>query len=233
MAIQTVRTILTQSEAAKRLDVSQPTINQMIANGQLVAFENDGRNRFVTADSVQRTLQQRRSAGRPLSPPVAMGALYLLSGAEAAWLTPMQRSRVYSHLKLRDGKELAWLVRNRAERRELRVRENLLPKLLASTAAGGIADETTANLFNLLPGGRIERYVHADTVSTLTEQCRLRPSNEPTVILHVVPSPIPTPKEEVMPLAVCAADLSESTDSREHAAGIEKLNYLLNEWRKR
>lgn len=55
---------VTASEAARMLGVSQSRISQMIKSAQLEGWQ-EGRNTYVTLDSVQARLAEKPRAGRP------------------------------------------------------------------------------------------------------------------------------------------------------------------------
>lgn len=234
MPLQTHHTLLTQREAAERLGVSQPNIARLLRDGTLDSIDgDDDRHRFVTMESVRRYAQQRCGRGRPLSATTAMGLLLTLDGIDAPWLTPVQRGRITRRLKTTTANELAWLVRRRATIRRYWCRPSRLGTVRERTAAGGSADRAMAALFGLHPAQSAECYV-AESQLAILEQCaRLRDAEPRTLTLRILPDALaPTaPPGGTMPTAICAADLTESIDPREHTAGLAKLDELLREWR--
>lgn len=96
-----------------------------------------------------------------------------------------------------------------------------------SAATGVLADS-----FQLTVTDVVEGYVAADASDDVVRQCRLKRGVTPIrARLHVTCN-LPV-GEGPMPLGVCAADLSESDDPRERRAGLETLQQLIDDYRRK
>lgn len=231
MVIRTEKALLTQQEAAKQLGVTQANISHLVKTGSLEHFENGDSRRFVTADSVNRYARQSRDNRKALKSETAMGVLYLLSDMEAPWLTRMQSSRCRRRLAETDAGALVWLTRKRAKRLGYWIHDSKIEALLGEIRVSGCAIEEIADLFNLSVGIP-EGYVHESDLPDIGRRFRLKQRKElkDRVILHVVPDVITLPGPgSSMPAAVCAADLAESSDPREHGEGLYAIEMMLKQ----
>lgn len=226
MAIRTNRTLLTRREAARRLGVSERRVSALRAAGRLESLSAGGGS-LVTEDSVRRQSQWQGADGRPYSPDMAFGALYMLSGLDAPWLGRQQRYRLKGYLRQMDAENLTRLTRRRAMMVEYWCRDSNLAKvetLIRPSAATGIL----AGMFQLTVTDVVEGYIAADALDDIVRQCRLKQGVTPVrVRLHVTDN-LPA-GEGSMPLGVCAADLAESNDPRERRAGLETLQQLIDD----
>ena len=226
MAIRTNRTLLTRREAARRLGVSERRVSALCAAGQLESF-SAGNGILITEDSVRRQSQWQGADGRPYSPDMAFGALYMLSGLDAPWLGRQQRYRLKGYLRQMDAENLTRLTRRRAMMVEYWCRDSNLAKvetLIRPSAATG----TLADSFQLAATDVVEGYVTASALDDIVRQCRLKQGVTPVrVRLHVTDN-LPA-GEGSMPLGVCAADLAESNDPRERRAGLKTFQQLIDD----
>ena len=231
MVFKTDRALLSSAEASRHLKVSVPMVRRLARNGSLATIKVDGLGELVTLESVRRYERQKRTTGRGMSPKTAWGVLALLSGETAPWLSPMQASRARKALREMDPEQLAWSLRHRAEIHEYWADnpEQLIPEMAASVATGRVLRE----YFGITFGGMVEGYVDGSALGSLVERFWLDSAGAPNVRLHVVPEGVPVrAKAGVrMSFAVCAVDLIDSGDPREHAVGVEKLAGLLAAWR--
>lgn len=230
MVIRTNRTLLTRREAARRLGVSERRVGALCAAGELESF-SVGTVTLVTEDSVRRQAQWQGAYGRPYSPDMAFAALYVLSGLEAPWLGRQKRYRLKGYLRQMDAKNLARLTRRRATMVEYWCRDSNLSKVAdfirPSAATGVLADS-----FQLTVTDVVEGYVAADASDDVVRQCRLKQGVTPIRARLHVAGDLPV-GEGPMPLGVCAADLSESDDPRERRAGLETLQQLIDDYRRK
>ncbi|WP_240950936.1 helix-turn-helix domain-containing protein [Bifidobacterium olomucense] len=230
MAIRTNRTLLTRREAARRLGVSERRVSALRAAGRLESLSVGGGS-LITEDSVRRQAQWQGADGRPYSPDMAFGALYMLSGLDAPWLGRQQRYRLRGYLRQMDAENLTRLARRRATTVEYWCRDSNLGKvetLIRPSAATG----ALAASFQLTVTDVVEGYVTADALNDAIRQCRLKQGATPVrVRLHVTDG-LPA-GEGPMPLGVCAADLAESNDPRERRAGMETLQQLIDEYHRK
>jgi hypothetical protein len=79
----------------------------------------------------------------------------------------------------------------------------------------------------LLAGDTVDAYVDERALANLISRDGLRESQEPNVILRVVPSFMPSwPPSHVAPRAAVALDLTEDDDPRSREVGTELLGHL-------
>lgn len=237
MPLRTGKTLLTQQEAAKRLGVNQSTVSRLLhANTLEPASRSNGRNVYVTAESVIRYSQQRHAKGRPLSPESAMGLLLILSRKNAEWLDKQQRHRVHVCLKTASPGEIAWKTRSRATTVRLRTFPSNMRRIRECSMDGGVTDETVGRRFGLpQKAGMLECYTAETTLRKLMADRMVREADSSNVTMHVISDRMFDLLREHggIPVAVCAVDLMESSEPREYATGAEQLEYLLDEWRER
>lgn len=230
MSIRTNQTLLTRAEAARRLGVSERRVSALCAAGRLESF-SAGNGALVTEDSVRRQAQWQGAGGRPYSPNMAFAALYVLSGLDASWLGRQQRYRLKGYLRQVDVENLTRLVRRRATMVDYWCRDSNLGKV-ADFIRPSAATGTLADLFRLTATDVVEGYVTADALDDVVRQCRLKQNVTPIRVRLRVSDGLPV-GEGPMPLGVCAADLAESDDPREHRAGLETLQQLIDDYHRK
>lgn len=219
-------TLLNTRDAAERLGVSASRVRSLAKNGCLKTVRY-GRNIYMTETSVERYAGLNRKQGRLFSPRIAFAALYLISDREADWLTASERYRLRKLLAGLDASRLMTLCDRRAEVRDywcmdVRLRQ-VAGRIRLSAASGDIAHE-----FGLVETGNVEGYVTRDIADGLVSDNRLVEDSNPTnVRLHIIDGWMAEDTGD-MPVGVCAADLASSNDIREKYAGLEKLENLLN-----
>ncbi|WP_146194679.1 helix-turn-helix domain-containing protein [Bifidobacterium callitrichidarum] len=231
MAIDYGDTLLNTAEAAKSLGMTASRVRKLVETGVLTGFKNGG-TLLVTAKSVRRCQQRERKSGRPFSPKMAFAALYMISGKDVTWLTSKERYRLKTRLRKIDVESLLSACSRRAETREYWCLESRFDTvsdfIRISSATGSLADK-----FELVRVNDLEGYISRKSLEELSSKVRLREGVSQTNIrLRVTTDAIPG-EGDSMPLAVCAADLSESGQVREHYAGMEKLNDLLEEYKRK
>lgn len=84
---------LSVADAAQQLGVGSHRVYELIKSGMVDAQKVSERTTLVEATSILRYQAFGRKAWRPFCPSVAMGALWILSGAEAYCFTYHQRRR--------------------------------------------------------------------------------------------------------------------------------------------
>lgn len=234
--------MLNTDEAARRLHVSRRRVQELVKSGELKAIATDGRSMLITADSVLRASAVQGHSGRPLSSSTAMAALFLISGKPVTWLNPQQRYRIRRLLTNVDPSDLLYRVHRRAVMREFWCPEAYLDDVSGRIRLSGCY-AVVAPVFQLQPSNIVEGYVDEALLNVLVSRFHLKEDSAPVRLrLHVLARfpDMPNPSMEKgdqaddvetvlnpMPLAVCAADLAESTDPRERSAGLAMLGRLL------
>lgn len=223
------------SEAAERLGVHASRVRQLIEDGSLPA-RKVGSVWMVDADDVVHRLQKPRRAGRPLSARRAWALLLLLDGGKVRWASSKERSQSRQAMRHLAGGDLEdW-------RSSLIARDVLHPvgghpaavrRLLSTQGVMPVAPEATFDAgFDLVAVGENvpEVYLPAGRWVDLREQLRLRPIfGSPAVRVRAVPDDV---WHQLLPdwgnpgPAVLAANLLDSLEPREVAAGLERLNDL-------
>lgn len=230
MGIRTSQTLLTRNEVAQRLGVSGRRVNMLRASGALEAIPA-GNGMLFTEDSVRRQARWQGMGGRPYSSGMAFAALYLLSGLDVPWLGRQQRCRLNVYLNQVDAESLTRLIRKRATMIEYWCRESNLGRVTGlirlSAATGELADS-----FRLTATNRVEGYITASALDDVVRQCRLKSGVAPVRVRLRVSDDLPE-GDGAMPLAVCAADLAESSDLREQRAGLEALQQFIDEYNRK
>ena len=121
--------------------------------------------------------------------------------------------------------------------------------LILSAATGNMRSQ-----FQLTQSDKIEGYISSNNLEDLINKFHLKNKEDgadssiinvrlraiedsnvfdfirQNVSSHITEGTQESSTKSLMPIAVCAADLAESLDVREHQAGLNKLSELLNEY---
>jgi len=216
--------------AAIELGLSRERIRAMIRHGLLDA-NRAGDIWLVDPASVDRRRQARAHAGRPLTPPHAWAALWLLSDDQQlleradAWVQPWDRSRLRRRLASADWPTIVPLLRNRAQVRRLRAHPSDVPRLEQDPRlVRSGASAARSNGLDITAPGVVEGYIRAQEAEDLSDTYLLASGTEPNVVLHLVDYPWPFPPGMTMaPTILAAVDLAESDDGRTRRAGLDHL----------
>lgn len=218
------------AEAADRLGVSERQIRNMIVHGQLEVLANV-HNHLISIDSLLRTCQIPRRAGRAWSQRIAWAALVILGGGNAAWLQPSERYRLRQSLKTRSVDEVMAAARDRATVRKFRATPDAISRLreyVAATGETALQDADIAAVFGLARGGSIlDGYVPTGVADEMAESFNMEKDPNGNVILREVDFEDALSVD--VPIAAIALDLAESLAAREHSAGRSVLEKLLQE----
>lgn len=222
---------MTTSVAAEQLRVSERQVERLAKAGELIVTRTVAGALLIDAASVHRLAQVDRHGGRPTSPATAWAALTLLSGERVGWLERPALSRLRHRLRAADANSLCWLTRRRATVRRMQgwgTDDGLL-----HTGVSALRDPAMSALFDLAPVERgADGYVRASDFDNLVTALGLFDDVEGSVTVRVVPDDAGYAVDHVLVAAV-AADLAESLDARESAAGKRVLNNLLSDFRSR
>lgn len=220
---------MTASNAAEHLRVSQRQVERLARAGELTVTRTVAGALLIDAVSVHRLAQADRHGGRPASAATAWAALALLSGERVGWLDRPALSRLRHRLRGADANGLCWLTRRRGAVCRMQGWGNddgLLP-----TGVSALRDPDMSALFDLAPVERgADGYVRAGDFDDLVTALGLFDDVEGSTTVRVVPDDAGYAVDHVLVAAV-AADLAESLDARESAAGKRVLNSLLNDFR--
>lgn len=221
---------LTAVELAERLAVSRRRAIELLAEHDISGRQLPSGAWLADSDSVARyeASARGRGSGRRLTTDNAWGLLWMLSGLDPSWATPVALSRLRARLRRDTPDALARAVASRttAHRYQAANPAKAAEGLIATgrAAAGrlgvGLMDDRRAAVG--YPPAKVTAVEYAKThfmVETPTGQ-------------HIVyDNTLPVPYTgDAMPLAVIAADLAASTDTRERAGGLRALEELRAHW---
>ena len=233
MTVQAESHYLTSSQAAAELGVSSHQIAMLVKNGEVNALR-PGRSLLIDPYSLRQYKLMRRGKGRPLSPDVAWGALWVLSGLEASWLSYHQQRRLYLKLDGISARDLIWQMRKRCTLRVFRAGADQLDDLRKALLLSGKSTDRP-DIFGM-PGNthEIEGYADETQAQKMKEGFGLVEDIAGNVLVHI-PASEPWDMADIeghalngqMPVAAVAADLAVSLDPRESHAGTAALQILL------
>ncbi|GAA3196580.1 helix-turn-helix domain-containing protein [Actinocorallia longicatena] len=203
--------LLSVSEAAELLGLDQSRVRQLIRARMLGATKIGGR--WILEPGAVRAWALRGRIPRALSPRGAWALLLHLDGCDPAWENPVERHRTRCRAaEVRDGSQLAELVRNRATAHEFTVHPSVLHRigrtrgLVASGPRPSLADP------------RFEAYTRPELFEELISRFGLRnpTPGEGRLVLRVPTSLWPfAPETRAASPLVIAIDLLEGADRRD------------------
>lgn len=230
---------LSSKEAARYLGVTPHQV-AMLASKDEVRSRKIAGTLLVDPFSLRQYRQLYRGKGRPLSPDVAWGALWLLSGLEAPWLAYQQHRRLTIKLGEIEAADLVWQARKRASLRVFRVAARDFPAIRRTLVLSGKSTDRP-DIFGMPENDReIEGYASAETIERLGAEYGLYEDVTGNLLVHTTPDGDPpwpetdivrSGEERQLPVAAVAADLAASLDPREARAGLQALGILLRGFR--
>jgi excisionase family DNA binding protein len=214
------------ADAAQQLAISPARVRELVHSGQINA-QRVGRELLVDADSVHRRANiVRPAAGRPLSPRMAWGLLWWLSGERAPWLAPAEHSRLRKYAGRLALEAWPRMLANRSDVHRARMLPGPLKRLRESShvATGGVSAAMHYGIDLLAAVDDVELYVEPELFEELVDAKRINLAPEVPNVLIRVPriSPVLAFDDEhagFAPPAAVAADLVDTGDERSvHAA---------------
>jgi excisionase family DNA binding protein len=217
----------TTAQAADILGVSSHEITRLARAGRISAIKASGNAFFLDAIDVRLYESIHQGKGRPLTPSMAGAAFWILSGLEVPWLSYQQLRRLRIRLVSISVSDLLWLTRNRSTIRRCRVSESFTDKLKEELIPTGRS--YAFNELSVIENGQIlEGYTPFD-FETLEKSYHLIDDVQGNLIIHMLHEQ--TQLINPTPIAVAAADLALSLDTREKQVGRQTLERLLDEYR--
>lgn len=220
---------LTAVELAKRLDVTRRHAIDLLSSHDIAGRQLPSGAWLADSDSVARyeASARGRGSGRKFAPDNAWALLWILSGLEPSWASPVVRSRIRVRLRTDSPDALARAVASRttAHRYQAANPAKAAEGLIATgrAAAGqlgiGLMDDRRAAV-GYAPAMAAEYAKKRFMVES--------PTGQHIVYDNTLPMPY---AGDTMPLAVIAADLAVSTDTRERSGGLQALEALRTKWR--
>ncbi|WP_302962958.1 hypothetical protein [uncultured Adlercreutzia sp.] len=200
---------------------------ELIKSGMVDAQKVSERTTLVEATSLLRYQAFGRKAGRPFGPSMAMGILWMLSGAEAFWLSYHQKRRATQALEEVSAEGLAAKCRRRAQVVCLRIDDSFVDEAMSMVRPSGLSALDFYDFDLVLSKNIHEGYIDAVELSRLRARCFAESDSRGNFILHVAEGSC-LKEMSPMPEAVVALDLAESLDIRTRRAGLERLEGLID-----
>lgn len=219
---------MSSAEAADRLGLTPGRVRELIASGALGA-RRVGNRFLVSRADVEARATTRVAAGRPFSPRRAWALLLLASGSVPPGLDPVTLSKLRRVLRENDLWSIRLRLARRAERRELRAHSSDLARLEADAyvVRTGARYASAAGFSLIAPDAPVELYADPATAERLAADLRLRPSDRPNVVFHIVPPELRGwLSGQVAPRPAVALDLADDRDPRSQRVAREYLASL-------
>jgi excisionase family DNA binding protein len=216
------------TEAATSLGLTRQRVGKLVASGALRG-RRAGNQILIRRADVDARLDLHPTGGRPYSPRRAWALILLASGIVPPGLDYATLSKLRSVVR----QQTLWSIRSRlvlrAERRELRAHTSDLPRLEAEDGIirTGARYARQAGLGLIASDAPVEFYLDASTANRIQKRYRLRASDSPNVILHVIPDEVRGwLTEPVAPRPAVALDLGDDDDPRSRKVAREALSTL-------
>lgn len=220
---------MTTSQAAEATGLTAHRIGCLARAGEIEAAKS-GNTLLVDAASLQAYKNANQGRGRPVDARTAYGALWMLSGLDANWLTYAQARRLVIRLEGASAESLSWQLRKRAQILRFRASASFLDAAKGKLILSGVSSSLLGSFGLLQSGGKVEGYIAEDKVDAIVSSCFLQEDPQGNVAIHAAPW-LPGELGAEMPVAAVAADLAQSLDTREREAGIDMLRRLLDGYR--
>ena len=221
---------LSTAEVAERLGITQVSVRQLVASGQLTVTGRVGRSILLDTASVERLSAIGTRRGRAWTAKTAWAALALLSGQNPTWISSSEKSRLKSRLRRLDAAAVCTLARHKDRTFRYRATQEALDRLghyLIASGAAAMRDESTAETFGMAGGGGIaEGYVMAGDAKALADSLGLVEDQSVNAIIREVELVEPF-AEGRAPVAAVAVDLMGSLATRERSAGKRVIEEML------
>jgi hypothetical protein len=240
------------AEAADTLGVSQQEVRRLVGAGALRGTMVANR---VMVDRVSLELRTRRTvtAGARRTPANAWAMLRLVTGDDIDFLDRVTRSKLRAALRQVTADRLVEVTARRAVVHHYRVRDQYLPRLLAAegvvrTGLSAIEDDPEFDLV-WLDAAVVDVYCEEQTHQRIRGEYGLVTGDELSKVTlrvvddldRVLPGPgrhqarsglaVRVPGAAVAVTAAVCVDLMENLDTRVVAAGRQRLDGLLREFR--
>lgn len=217
--------LLGVSEAAERLGVSVRQVQHLVRSGDLVHVARG----IVDETSVDRLIAVRGgSQRRAWSEATAWGAVAILTGADADWMGPRQRSRLRARLRELSALELVERARDRAVVAHYRAHSSAGTYLLADLVS---SVEVSAR-FGLADTTRIDGYLKINDVADLVSRHGMTRDEDGRVTLRATKIDLSLVRDlSSRGVVLGSLDLAESLDLRERRAGTQALERVLEDFR--
>lgn len=217
----------TTAQAAVLLGVDTHEVTRLYRTGAIVGQKIAGGILLLDSASVQEFYNAPRKAGRPWDAQTAWAALLLLEGVEVDAIPYHRMRRLKQKLATITAEELVWLARKRQSAQRYNVSPSFSEDLRSALCLTGMSASSASDLGLVVNSKIIDGY--SKDAPMLAEELYLMPD---AIGNCTVRSAIGAPSELLemteMPIAVVAADLALSLDSRERRCGLDYLKGALD-----
>jgi excisionase family DNA binding protein len=214
------------TEAAAALGLTRQRVGKLVAEGALRS-RRLGSQTLVRRDDVDARLDLRPAAGRRYSARRAWALILLVDGTVPPGLDAPTLSRLRSVARQTSPWEIRARLASRAERRNLRAHSSDLARLAVEDGVvrTGPRSAAEAGLGLIASDAPVELYVDAATARRLQRRYSLRSSDDPNVVLRVVPDAVRSwLTAPIAPRTAVALDLADDRDPRSQQVAREALS---------
>lgn len=218
-------TEMTARQAAERIGVSTREVNRLIHNGSLRASKLGERTSawLIDAGSLDEYGRIKQGRGRSWNAATAWALLDELSGIEQA-LHPVTRFRISQRISASNADEIARKAATRVKTRRFAADDRGATANDLTLTGESAADRIGADLVG--SGRTVEGYVPDGDVEGFIRSHLLVEDPRGDVVIYDTSRPV----GHELPVAVVAADLARSTNTRARAAGVGALEDLRERW---
>jgi hypothetical protein len=219
---------LTASELAERLGVSRRHATELLSGGAIAGRRLSSGAWLADSDSALRHESSSRAGkGRQLSPESAWALLWELSGLRAEWLAPRSSARTRERIRTLSAEQIARAVASRTRAHHYRAAN--VTKASAGVITTGRAAAGSLGVDLMDDSRNVSGYVRRGAAEDYAASNFMVAAPDGRDVLYDNTLPVDY-AEDVMPIAVIAADLAVSTDTRERSGGLLALENLRRRW---
>jgi len=221
--------LYTVKEAAERLGVSSAQVVQLIHSEALKAQRTAGHAFLVDAHTLHSYEGIRGGRGRPWLPDTSWGALWILSGLKANWLSYHQLRRLQMRLAEVTADELVWLTRKKATTKRFRTSASFIEPIRDNLILSGASSTSAVDLGLTERNVMVEGYISRSRLNSLVDAFHLVEDGGANVLVHLLDRPsFDSNNLDEMPEAVAIIDLCSSLDSRDRNLAKKRLGEMID-----
>ena len=216
---------MTARQAAERLGVSTREVNRLIHNRSLRATKLGDRTSawLIDAGSLNEYGRIKKGRGRSWNVATAWALLNELSGIEQT-LHPVMRLRISQRISTSTAEEIVRKVAARVKTRTFAADDRDATVRDLTLTGESAADQIDVDLVGA--GRTVEGYVPDGDVEEFSRSHLLVEDPSGDVVIYDTARTV----GHELPVAVVAADLARSTNTRARAAGVRVLDSLRERW---
>jgi hypothetical protein len=219
---------LTVTQLSERLGLTRRRALDLLRSEAIAGRQLANGIWLTDSDAVARyEVSGRRGSGRTLDASTAWGLLWELSGFDVSWLTPSTRARVRRRIRNFDAASIVAAVSSRTRvHRFSAANVKLASTELIRTgraAAGALGTDLIEDM------SRVAGYVRSGSIDDYARRYFMVSQVNGRDVLYENTLPIEYDGDD-MPVAVVAADLALSIDTRERSAALRALEQMRQRW---